>query len=88
MPGLKVHTLEFPQEHRYTYSEVGPSRFPVYSAEQRKRLRPRGFANVHHDSPETWEHLSWEGMMASQSRVETEIRGWWQKQLDSKELQA
>lgn len=70
----------YPQEHQYNYSEVGPSRHPVYS----KALDVKGtilndLSNVTFDSPETWDHLGEEGMLNSQIPIVENLKNWWAK---------
>jgi hypothetical protein len=54
LPAAHPQILSFPQEYYYTFSDLGPSRFPVWSATTKaKRVQAK---NIHFASPEVWSH--------------------------------
>lgn len=70
--------LAYPQEHQYNYSEIGPSRHPIYSKGVDVKSRAQNdLDNVTLDSPETWDHLGWEGMFNSQTAIVDKVKAWW-----------
>lgn len=79
LPGLDPVVVEFPQEHLYSYDEMGPSRSPVFSHEQLKEFEPRKLTNWHWEGPETWDHHSLDAVFASQRKTRDEVLAYKQK---------
>lgn len=76
----KAQIQDYPQECQYNYSQVGPSRHPIYSkAVDFKSVAQNEMSNVDLDSPETWDHLGWEGMFNSQEPIVKRIKAWWDR---------
>lgn len=69
LPGCAPTVLDMPQDYHYDESEIGPSRFPVYSEEKLKQLNRRRFKNIEFDSPENWQLLDWTGQFLSQQKL-------------------
>lgn len=57
----KVAHKSYPIEHRVEASELGPSRFPVYSLEAHRKLRRTRYKNLIFDGPEEWPNMDWIG---------------------------
>jgi hypothetical protein len=69
-----------PQEHIYTFEDLGPARSPVYNKESLthfiKSAKANIFTNLHLDGPEQWDHLGWEGMFQHQRSISHSIQEW------------
>lgn len=76
IPDSQPKILDMPQDHLYEYEELGPPRFPVFSAEVLKQLQTREFKNLFYDGPERWENLDWTGQFRSQQLILNQIMEW------------
>lgn len=85
MPLVLPEIQSYPQEFYYTYSQIGPSSFPVYGQGGEGRRRKIGFSNVYLDSPETWKNFSWDEQFESQSLIRDSLRKWWKLLQQKKE---
>ncbi len=80
IPSLDVMIQDYPQEYHYTFTQLGPSRNPVYDPEQHRALYRRHVMNVDFHSPEVWSHLGWDGQMEYQQWLSEKIWHAWQIQ--------
>jgi hypothetical protein len=83
MPEGQASIFDYPQEFNYNYQQLGPSRFPVFSQSQKEKMQSstlsrKKFANGHFDSPEDWEHFTWESQLQNQTLLADKITLWWQ----------
>lgn len=67
----------YPQEFYYTYSQIGPSSFPVFGEGLESRRRKMNFQNVHTESAEVWKNYSWEDQFENQSHILESLLKWW-----------
>jgi hypothetical protein len=79
IPNLKLKVNDYPQDHRYTYEQLGPPRMALWTNQRIFREPPRGFKNISFDSPETWDNYMWDSRFQSQSKVIEKLKLWWQK---------
>jgi hypothetical protein len=79
IPNLKIKLGDYPQDHRYTYEQLGPPRYSLWSNQRVYREPPRGFKNLHFDSPEIWANYMWDSRFQNQTRVIERLKNWWQK---------
>lgn len=86
-----VQILSYPQEYSYTYTQLGPSRFPVYKS----GFKPTSakYRNMHLGGNEEWERYQWEHIFALQEVIRQRLMTWWTKkklaeQKKNKELEA
>ncbi len=77
LPRLSLDLVELPLEAKNTFDQLGPARFPVYSASLNQIRRAERAANLHFDSPEFWDDLSWEGIFKHQDQIFSKIEVWW-----------
>lgn len=78
---IKLHS--FPQEYNYTYSDLGPARFPLF---EEKPNVPK-LENVIFSSPEVWNHYGWENIFKFQEKIHSQIAVWWKKKVEKEEKQ-
>jgi len=67
----------YPQEFYYTYSQIGPSSFPVFGEGLEARRRKMDFNNVHLESAEIWTNFSWDDQFESQGLIRDSLLKWW-----------
>jgi predicted acetyltransferase len=67
----------YPQEFYYTYSQIGPSSFPVYGEGLESRRHKMEFNNVHVDGAEIWKNYSWDDQFESQGLIRDGLLKWW-----------
>lgn len=67
----------FPQEFYYTYSQLGPSSFPVFAEGQESRRSRVEFKNLSLDGPEVWKNYSWEDQFENQGLIRESLMKWW-----------
>jgi len=67
----------YPQEFYYTYSQIGPSSFPVYGEGLESRRRKMDFNNVFLDGAEIWKNYSWDDQFESQGLIRDSLLKWW-----------
>ena len=81
---LQVHLIHEPQEASYTSKELGPRPFSQYAED----VKHRGFhsKNLYFDSPEVWEHFSYDDMTFNQKRIFEHVMVEWRKRM-SKQAQ-
>jgi hypothetical protein len=69
--------VSYPQGFYYTYSQIGPSSFPVYGEGLESRRRKVEFNNVHMDGAEVWKNYSWDDQFESQGLIRDGLLKWW-----------
>jgi len=76
---LRIELIHEPQEASYTSKELGPRPFSQYSAE----TKYRGFhsKNLYFDSPEVWNHFSYDDMATNQKRIFEHVMVEWRKRM-------
>lgn len=76
---LKIELIHEPQEASYTSKELGPRPFSQYGED----VKLRGFhsKNLYFDSPEVWEHFSYEQMNMNQKRIFEHVMVEWRKRM-------
>ncbi|MFN7454449.1 MAG: hypothetical protein ACK5RO_07295 [Pseudobdellovibrionaceae bacterium] len=80
LPLTVVDLVNYPQEFDYTYNQIGPARFPVFSPSEKKKAQvSSGWSNCFFDSPEAWSFYTWEGRIPSQRDILNQIENWWKK---------
>jgi hypothetical protein len=67
----------YPQEFYYTYSQIGPSSFPVYGEGLASRRHQMRFNNVYLDGPEIWKNYSWDDQFENQGLIRDTLLKWW-----------
>lgn len=67
LPHSEPEVLNKPQDDEYDYTQLGPSRFPVFEEGDLRRWSPGNFQNLYFDSPEYWTNLDWTGQFEHQS---------------------
>lgn len=67
----------YPQEFYYTYSQIGPSSFPVYAEGLESRRRKMSFNNVFVDGAEIWKNFSWDEQFENQTLIRDSLMKWW-----------
>lgn len=67
----------YPQEFYYTYSQIGPSSFPVYGEGLESRRRHMDFNNVFLDGAEIWKNYSWDDQFENQTLIRDSLMKWW-----------
>ena len=60
-PGTSPQIKDMPQEYHYSYEELGPARFPLFTPKDILKLERKRFPNMFWSSVETGEDHSWEG---------------------------
>lgn len=63
----KIHN--FPQEHLYTYQDLGPSRWVRFPRNHCRDMETKEFANVYFNSYEIWDQLNKETQFQSQRKL-------------------
>jgi hypothetical protein len=79
IPGVGVDLVEMPVEGRSTFEQLGPARHPVFSRAMLPVRRAEKGKNLHFDSPEYWNDLSWEGIFNHQDKILTKLKSWWRQ---------
>jgi hypothetical protein len=69
MPAVELGPIQMPLEYRFSYEELGPPRFPVYSDSGLDRLKRFDLKNIIYSSPEDWESLDWQGQFKASGKV-------------------
>ncbi|HEY8271938.1 MAG TPA: hypothetical protein VIG33_13695 [Pseudobdellovibrionaceae bacterium] len=67
----------YPQEFYYTYSQIGPSSFPVYGEGVESRRSHTKFSNVYLDGAEIWKNYSWDDQFENQGLIRDSLLKWW-----------
>jgi hypothetical protein len=75
----------YPQEFYYTYSQIGPSSFPVFAEGLEGKRRKVAFQNLHLDGAEVWTNYSWEDQFQNQSEIREDLVKWWKQLQQRKE---
>ncbi len=75
----EITLQDFPQEYMYTYTQMGPPRFPVYNLASKDDRPGKKFENLKFDSSQQWKRLGWSGQFENQWDLVGEIKSWWQK---------
>ncbi len=87
LPLAKPEILTYPQAYYYTYKDLGPSRFPVYLAEDATSRGACFFKNFYRDGIEVWDQFSLDEQFDFQSKLRNKIvEQWRQTQIKNKEL--
>jgi len=81
MPLSGPQILSFPQEYYYTYAQLGPSRYPVFSSEKNKRRGQSEYVNLYLDGPELWSQYSWDIYFEAHKNIKIDIMAWWQERV-------
>lgn len=81
MSEIKPEITSYPQEYYYTYAQLGPARFPVYSHEDDKNRAQAKFSNLYVGGPETWVNYSWNDYFAGQTEIAARLLVWWKDKL-------
>jgi hypothetical protein len=88
LKGISVVTKDFPQEYNYTYSELGPSRNPIFTGSRLNSYKTN-LSNVYQSHPMVWGGLDLNSMIKSQySLMQNIISAWNKKQEELKKRQA
>lgn len=85
LPLAMPEIQSFPQEFYYTYSQIGPSTFPVYGEGLEGRRKRMKFDNVFLDGTEIWKNYSWDDQFENQTLVRDALLKWWKLLLQRKE---
>ncbi len=77
---LKIELIHEPQEASYTSKELGPRPFSQYAED----VKHRHFQskNLYFDSPEVWEHFSFEDISQNQKRIYESVMVEWRKRMN------
>ncbi len=77
---LKIELIHEPQEASYTSKELGPRPFSQYAED----VKHRHFQskNLYFDSPEVWEHFSFEDISQNQKRILDSVMIDWRKRMN------
>lgn len=67
----------YPQEFYYTYSQIGPSSYPVFAEGLEARRKKTIFHNLFLDGVEIWKNFSWEDQFENQSILRDSLMKWW-----------
>ncbi|MGZ3745563.1 MAG: hypothetical protein ACXWRA_17280, partial [Pseudobdellovibrionaceae bacterium] len=67
----------YPQEFYYTYSQIGPSCFPVYGEGLEPRRCHTKFKNINLDGSEIWKNYSWDEQFENQGLIRDSLLKWW-----------
>ncbi len=81
MPLSAPEILSFPQEYYYTYAQLGPSRFPVFSNMQSSRRGKSLYRNLYLDGPEIWANYSYGVFYDQHELIRSRISSWWKEKL-------
>lgn len=84
VPNLELNILEYPQEYKYTYNQVGPSRHPIFLNEKSMTFFRREIKNLVFSGPEHWVHLSQEGQFNHQQSLLNSLKIWWRKREEAR----
>jgi hypothetical protein len=68
----------YPQEFYYTYSQIGPSSFPVFGQGVESRREQMVFSNLSLDGAEIWKNYSWDDQFDNQKMIRENLTRWWQ----------
>lgn len=79
IPLVQIEIVSYPQEYQYSYDEVGPSRFPLFSERDLKKLVTGKSKNIYYDGPEFWPYLGWNGQLRNQQQIVEKIHEQWLK---------
>jgi hypothetical protein len=77
---LQIQLIHEPQEASYTSKELGPRPFSQYAEE----VKSRNFQskNLYFDSPEVWDHFSYEDMSRNQRKIFEHVMVEWRKRIN------
>lgn len=80
---LQIQLVHEPQEASYTSKELGPRPFSQYAED----AKPRAFQskNLYFDSPEVWEHFSYDEIVTNQKKIFESIMVDWRKRMSKLE---
>ncbi|UOF02067.1 hypothetical protein [Bdellovibrio reynosensis] len=73
--------LSFPQEYYYTYSQLGATRFPVFSDKHGSRRGQAQYKNLHLSNPEVWPHYAWTAYFERDEMILNKLTVWWKEKL-------
>ncbi|MCB0412827.1 MAG: hypothetical protein KDD50_00735 [Bdellovibrionales bacterium] len=88
IPLSSPQIVDKPQDYLYEESELGPSRFPVYSAEDLKKRKDAPYSNLFFDGPEYWPLLEWNSQFSHQEDVLKRIINWRSRQLAKQKIES
>lgn len=77
MAQLRPEILSYPQEYYYTYAQLGPARFPVFSAQDTSLRGKSKYGNLYVGGPEVWVNYSWNNYFSSQMEIFNTLQVWW-----------
>lgn len=78
----------YPQEFYYTYSQIGPSSFPVYREGFEGRRQKVVYNNVFLDGAEVWKNFSWDDQFENQMSIRDALMKWWKLLQQRKEKES
>lgn len=84
LPEHEVLVQEYPQEASYTFEQIGPPRYGVYSRALDRELKVKSFENVFWNSPEVWNSYTWESQFEHQTQIVDELKTWWKKKEEAR----
>ena len=76
VPNANFKLIDYPQEYRYSESELGPSRHPVFDSQDLKKIKRKSFKNIHYDGPELWESYDRTERFSASGNILTRLRAW------------
>jgi hypothetical protein len=69
LPKLVAHISDWPQETIYKETELGPSLYPVFDSQQRRKFKTSNFSGFHFGGPEFWNSLNWGGRFRHHEKI-------------------
>jgi hypothetical protein len=82
LPQTTLMLKDLPQEYHYSFSQLGPARFVMWS-EKQKRMSPfKEMMNLHFLNPEKGLRQSLEGSFSVEEKTLIDLKSWWQKKED------
>lgn len=83
LPQTSVLLKDLPQEYHYSFSQLGPARFVMWSEKQKRNVAAlRDMVNLHYHVPERFMRLSLEGSFALEEQHLSYLKSWWEKKED------
>lgn len=76
LPGQSLRIVDYPQEHKYDETELGPSRHVQFNVQDYAAIRRKNYINVQYDGPELWTSLDWTAQFQSQVEIFNRVRNW------------
>lgn len=68
-----LEKIEYPQEYRYGFADLGPSRHPIYFNKDLQQLGHRSNRGIFWDGPELWLGLDWYNKFLYQAELKKNI---------------